>query len=233
MTDDITGPTRTATPSADCLKEVEAAGIDIAKYNTIENAKDVRTITRALGYETYNLYGISYGTKLALETMRVAPEGIRSVVIDGVAPPWVHLYETLALKMSEPDRACGRAMQGRRHLQHDLSAARHGHHRYAEEGEGRQDHPPGQAGDDGTIFRPFDERNGKYGNLSMTPYIPAFIYELNRGKEMPTVDMLVGRDFVMPMPGDDDVSAASVLLPKRQRDLIVGTGRQRGHCTAG
>ena len=44
-----------------------------------------------------------------------------------------------------------------------------------------------------TIFRPFEERNGKYGNLSMTPYIPAFIYELNRGKEMPTVDMLVGK----------------------------------------
>jgi pimeloyl-ACP methyl ester carboxylesterase len=38
---------------------------------------------------------------------------------------------------------------------------------------------------------------------------------------MPTVDMLVGRNFVMPMPGDDDVSAASARLPKRQRDLIA------------
>jgi pimeloyl-ACP methyl ester carboxylesterase len=64
----------------------------------------VRTITKALGYQTYNLYGISYGTKLALETMRVAPDGIRSVVIDGVAPPWVKLYETLTLKIGEAMR---------------------------------------------------------------------------------------------------------------------------------
>ena len=55
----------------------------------------------------------------------------------------------------------------------------------------------------------------------MTPYIPAFIYELNRGKEMPTVDMLVAKDFVMPMPGDDDVATASAKLPKQQRDLIA------------
>ena len=101
-TTDISGANKDSNTISDCLKEVEAAGIDIAKYNTFENAKDVRTITRALGYQTYNLYGISYGTKLALETMRVAPEGIRSVVIDGVAPPWVHLYDSLALKMSEP-----------------------------------------------------------------------------------------------------------------------------------
>ena len=65
-----------------------------------------------------------------------------------------------------------------------------------------------------SIFRPFDERNGQYGNLSMTPYIPAFIYELNRGKEMPTVDMLARKDFVLPAPGDDDVAAAAAGLPK-------------------
>jgi hypothetical protein len=54
----------------------------------------------------------------------------------------------------------------------------------------------------------------------MTPYIPAFIYELYRSKEMPTVDMLVGRNFIMPMPGDDDVSAASASLPKELRELL-------------
>lgn len=76
---------------ADCLREIEAAGIDISKYNTTENAKDVSTIIKALGYTSYNMYGVSYGTKLALETMRVAPEGIRAVIIDGVAPSWVKL----------------------------------------------------------------------------------------------------------------------------------------------
>ena len=219
-TTDITGANKDSNTISDCLKEIEAAGIDIAKYNTFENAKDVRTITRALGYPTYNLYGISYGTKLALETMRVAPEGIRSVVIDGVAPPWVHLYDTFALKLSEPidrvaqqckaDATCNTTYP-------DLDKVIIETLKMAKQGkvihQGKPVTPE-------TIFRPFDERNGKYGNLSMTPYIPAFIYELHRGKEMPTVDMLVGRDFVMPMPGDDDVAAASAKLPKQQRALI-------------
>jgi pimeloyl-ACP methyl ester carboxylesterase len=220
-TTDITGANKGSNTVADCLKEIEAAGIDIAKYNTFENAKDVRTITRALGYETYNLYGISYGTKLALETMRAAPDGIRSVVIDGVAPPWVHLYDTLALKFNEPiehvveqckaDATCNATFP-------ELDTVIIATLKKAKEGKILHQ---GKPVDTVTIFRAFDERNGKYGNQSMTPYLPAFIYELNRGKEMPTVDMLVGRDFVMPMPGDDDVTAATAKLPKRQRDLIA------------
>ena len=207
---------------ADCLKELAAAGIDITKYNTTENARDIRTVTRALGYETYNIYGISYGTKLALEAMRVVPEGIRSVVIDGVAPSWLPLYQSLALKMSEPiehvveqckaDETCNATFpQLDAVIIETLKKAKEGRIIYR-----------GQPVTPAFIFRPFDERNAKYGNLSMTPYIPAFIYELHRGEEKtPTVDMLVGRNFVMPMPGDDDVSAASATLPKRQRDLIA------------
>jgi len=206
----------------DCLKEIGAAGIDITKYNTTENARDIRTVTRALGYETYNLYGISYGTKLALEAMRVVPEGIRSVVIDGVAPSWLPLYQSLALKMSEPiehvveqcraDETCNATFpQLDAVIIETLKKAKDGKIIYR-----------GKPLTPADVFRPFDERNGKYGNQSMTPYIPAFIYELHGGMEkMPTVDMLMNRNFVMPMPGDDDVSAASANLPKRQRDLIA------------
>ncbi|MBX9467698.1 MAG: alpha/beta hydrolase [Rhizobium sp.] len=205
---------------ADCLREVEAAGIDISKYNTTENAKDVPLIVSALGYESYNMYGMSYGSKLALETMRVAPEGIRSVIIDGVAPSWVKLYETFAQKVSEPiehvveqcraDQTCNATFPELDTVIIDtLHAAK----------AGKVIHQ-GKPMEPRTIFRPFEERNGQYGRLSMTPYLPAFIYELHRGKEMPTVDMLVGLDFVMPMAGDDDVTKASTALPKAQRALI-------------
>lgn len=205
----------------DCLKEIAATGIDISKYNTTENARDIRIVTRALGYETYNLYGISYGTKLALEAMRVVPEGIRSVVIDGVAPSWLPLYQSLALKMSEPvehvveqckaDATCNATFP-------QLDAVIIDTLKMAKAGKIIHQGKPVTVE---TVYKPFDERNGKYGNVSMTPYIPAYIYELHRGKEMPTVDMLVGRKFVMPMPGDDDVSTAAATLPKRQRDLIA------------
>jgi hypothetical protein len=55
----------------------------------------------------------------------------------------------------------------------------------------------------------------------MTPYIPAFAHGLNRGKEMPTVDMLAANDFVLSFSGDDDVAAAAATSPKQQRDLIA------------
>jgi pimeloyl-ACP methyl ester carboxylesterase len=219
-TTEIDGSNKDSNTIADCLKEVQAAGIDISKYNTTENAKDVPLIVKALGYESYNIYGISYGTKLALETMRVAPEGIRSVIIDGVAPSWVKLYDTFALKVSEPiehvveqcraDAICNSTFPDLDNVIIDtLQAAKAGKIIH----QGKPMAPR-------TIFRPFEERNGQYGRLSMTPYLPAFIYELHRGKEMPTVDMLVGLDFVMPMPGDEDVTAAAAKLPKAQRALI-------------
>jgi pimeloyl-ACP methyl ester carboxylesterase len=46
----------------------------------------VEAVRAALGYEQWNLYGISYGTKLALEVMRQHPDGVRTVVIDSVFP---------------------------------------------------------------------------------------------------------------------------------------------------
>jgi pimeloyl-ACP methyl ester carboxylesterase len=53
------------------------------------------------GYGDYDIYGISYGTKLALEVMRSAPEGVRSVVIDGVFPPNARAYDTNILPVQE------------------------------------------------------------------------------------------------------------------------------------
>ena len=44
-------------------------------------------MTGSLGYDTWNLFGASYGTVEELEVMRSHPEGIRSVVLDSVKPP--------------------------------------------------------------------------------------------------------------------------------------------------
>ena len=46
-----------------------------------------RICGRALGIEQWNVFGISYGTDYALTYMRLHPEGIRSVGIDGIFPP--------------------------------------------------------------------------------------------------------------------------------------------------
>ena len=56
----------------------------------------------ALGYDEWNLYGISYGTRLALTVMRDDPEGVRSMILDSVYPLEVNLYTSV---LDNVDRA--------------------------------------------------------------------------------------------------------------------------------
>lgn len=81
-------------PSTDCYNRLLDEGINLSAYNSMENAADVADLRVALGYDEVNLYGISYGTRLALSVMRDHPEGIRSVVIDSVYPPEVNSTTT-------------------------------------------------------------------------------------------------------------------------------------------
>ena len=48
--------------------------------------RDLELVRAALGYSSWNLYGISYGTRVALHYLRRYPETTRSVVLDGVVP---------------------------------------------------------------------------------------------------------------------------------------------------
>ncbi len=65
---------------------------DLRAYSTAANAADVQDLQMALGFQQVNLWGGSYGTRLALEIMRGYPQGLRSVVLDAVYPPDVDLY---------------------------------------------------------------------------------------------------------------------------------------------
>jgi pimeloyl-ACP methyl ester carboxylesterase len=47
-----------------------------------------------MGIDQWNIYALSYGTDLALQTLRDHPEGIRSVVLDSVLPPQANLMES-------------------------------------------------------------------------------------------------------------------------------------------
>lgn len=69
-----------------CHRRLVSEGINLSAYNTAANAADLEDLRIALGYEQWNLFGISYGTALALAAMRDFPAGIRSVVLDSVVP---------------------------------------------------------------------------------------------------------------------------------------------------
>ncbi|MFJ7262942.1 alpha/beta fold hydrolase [Streptomyces globosus] len=70
-----------------CRDRLAARGIDLAAYNDTESAADYEALRGALGLKQWNLYGISYGTHLALVYMRLHPGGLRSVALDGILPP--------------------------------------------------------------------------------------------------------------------------------------------------
>ena len=70
-----------------CHDRLVRSGVDLNAFNSLENAADVHDLILALGYKQANLYGVSYGTRLALTTMRLFPSAICSVVLDSVYPP--------------------------------------------------------------------------------------------------------------------------------------------------
>lgn len=70
-----------------CRDQLAGRGLDLSAYNDTESAADYEDLRTTLGIKQWNLYGISYGTHLALVSMRLHPEGLRSVGIDGILPP--------------------------------------------------------------------------------------------------------------------------------------------------
>lgn len=111
---------RTGHINARCHEAFEKAGLDPTQFNTANSARDLAGLMAALDYDSYNLHGTSYGTRLALETMRRHPDApIRSVVLDSPAAPTTDRLVTLAtathtaleqlLANCEADPACNDA----------------------------------------------------------------------------------------------------------------------------
>jgi pimeloyl-ACP methyl ester carboxylesterase len=73
-----------------CRAELERKGIDVTQYTTPALADDVADLARALQLDKINLYGVSYGTRWALEVMRRHPGLVRAAVLDSVYPPQVN-----------------------------------------------------------------------------------------------------------------------------------------------
>jgi len=70
-----------------CAWQLAGKGVDASQYTTSAWVADVDAMREALGYRQVNLWGGSYGTRVAQEYLRRHPEHVRSVVLDGVAPP--------------------------------------------------------------------------------------------------------------------------------------------------
>jgi len=69
-----------------CRDRLSADGVNLAAYNTAATAADVKDLRLALGLLNWNLYGHSYGTRVALTVLRDYPAGVRSVVLNAAQP---------------------------------------------------------------------------------------------------------------------------------------------------
>jgi pimeloyl-ACP methyl ester carboxylesterase len=72
----------------ECLEQLEA---DPRQYVTPVAVADLEEVRAALGYDKLNLWGGSYGTRVALEYLRRHPGHVRTMTLDGAAPATMKL----------------------------------------------------------------------------------------------------------------------------------------------
>jgi pimeloyl-ACP methyl ester carboxylesterase len=70
-----------------CRDEAIANGIDLRDFGTVITAQDFERVRRALGVKQWNVFGVSYGTTVAMTLMARYPDTIRSAVLDSLDPP--------------------------------------------------------------------------------------------------------------------------------------------------
>jgi len=75
---------RSTRAGADCAARL---GARRAFYTTRDSVDDVEAVRQALGVEKLTLFGISYGTKLALAYARAHPEHVERLALDSVLEP--------------------------------------------------------------------------------------------------------------------------------------------------
>ncbi len=69
-----------------CRERLITEGVDLDAFDSVENAADIADLVTAFQLSQINLYGVSYGTMLALHALRDYPQIMRSVTIDSVVP---------------------------------------------------------------------------------------------------------------------------------------------------
>jgi pimeloyl-ACP methyl ester carboxylesterase len=90
-----------------CRDEL-AAGSDLRFYTTSIAVRDLDRVRALLGYERVNLYGGSYGTRVAQHYARRYPERTRTLILDGVIDPETVLGPAIAI---DAERALGRILK--------------------------------------------------------------------------------------------------------------------------
>jgi len=88
-------------------RDALAKDSDLRQYTTSIAVKDLDAVRSALGYERINLYGESYGTRVAQHYARRYPGSTRALILDGVINPEIVLGPAIAV---DAERALARIL---------------------------------------------------------------------------------------------------------------------------
>lgn len=97
-----------------CLESLDA---DLRVYGTSQAVADLDAVRAALGYERFNIYGVSYGTRVSMHYLRRHPDRVRTMILDGVVPPdlalGVNVAENAQRRLEDLFAQCERATRCR------------------------------------------------------------------------------------------------------------------------
>lgn len=98
----------------ECLRTVQEKA-DPRFYTTTDAVKDIEAVRQALGAPRLDLFGVSYGTRLAQQYLGTHPAAVRSVVLDSAVPNELALGSEFAANLDRSLRAqfavCTRAAE--------------------------------------------------------------------------------------------------------------------------
>jgi pimeloyl-ACP methyl ester carboxylesterase len=113
-----------------CHDRLAYSEVNLDAYTSAASGTDVRDILVALGYPRAILYGVSYGTRLALTVMRDHPEIVHSAVLDSSLPLETKFFNELTTKTDyafnelfsgcAADSECNKAYHGLDKVFYDL-----------------------------------------------------------------------------------------------------------------
>ena len=109
-----------------------AAHADLRFYSTSDGIADLDAVRAAIGADKINLYGVSYGTRVAQQYAKRYPQHTRTVTLDGVVPNSLVLGNEFAKNLESSldrqfalctaEKACGDKLGNPRQRLNDLLA---------------------------------------------------------------------------------------------------------------
>jgi pimeloyl-ACP methyl ester carboxylesterase len=102
-------PEETVALTGVCLAELPH---DPKFFTTSIAVQDLEALRFALDYSQINVYGVSYGTRVAQHFVRRYPDAVRSIILDGVVPPQLALGAGIAIEAQKAlDNIFGRCAE--------------------------------------------------------------------------------------------------------------------------